>query len=90
MTVRCEVLKDWTLDELKQELLIWLGVELGKTQLYKWLSYALIVKGPSYSNRDRKKLLAFASLMKRYRNLEMARAKLAEHIQEHPEEYPDE
>lgn len=85
----CEVVKDWTHKELRQELIIWLNLELGQTQFYAWLPYALIRKKRIYTNRDRWKLIRFATFMKRYKRLEKAKAKLIEDMQTHPEKYPN-
>ncbi|MBW4662312.1 MAG: hypothetical protein KME15_26970 [Drouetiella hepatica Uher 2000/2452] len=87
MQCRTELVKDWTYQELKQEILIWQNVELGTTQFYKWLPYALIAKKRIYTNRDRRKLLKFAQLMQRYKRLEIAKNKLIQHIEQHPEQY---
>ena len=88
MQCRTEVVKDWTYQELKQEILIWQNIELGTTQFYKWLPYALIAKKRIYTNRDRRKLLQFAQLMKRYKRLEIAKDQLIQHMEHYPEQYP--
>ena len=79
-----EILKDWTWQELQRELLIWRGVEIGKTQIFVWFQHALIdpdIAGV-YTSRDRAKLLRFAQLMQRYRNLKLASQKLIQELQE--------
>lgn len=88
--IKTELLKDWTHQELRRELFIWSGVDLGITQFYAWLPNALIQPKRIYTNRDRKKLLKFAEFMARYKRLQEAKAKLIEHMQLHPEEYTNE
>lgn len=88
--MKCELVKNWRFKELKRELLIWCEVDLGTTQFYAWLPYALITKKRIYNDRDRAKLITFGHFMKRYKRLEMARAKLIEVMQTYPENFPNE
>lgn len=88
---QCEVLKDWSVAELKRELLVWHGIELRTTQFYAWLSGAVIKprKNGVYSERDKRKLMKFAEFMGRYNRIAIAKEKLLEHIKQYPEEYPN-
>lgn len=88
--MQCELVKDWQYKELKHELFLWCGVDLSTTQFYAWLPYALITKKRIYSERDRAKLIAFGFFMRRYKRLEVARGKLIQLMQTHPERFPDE
>lgn len=79
-----EILNPWwesdrlyTANELRRDLLIFAGADLGPTQFYQWLKFALI-KAPKvrklvYTARDRYHLLKFATEYKpRYPTLQAA------------------
>ncbi len=86
-----ETLRHWTCWELRQELLIWLEIDIGVTQLFEWFRYALIpveLRDGRYTERDRRKLLIFASAKKRFRLLKHAQQELLDHMRANPGHYP--
>ena len=87
--MQCELVKDWTHSELRREILIWAGVEVGQTQFYQWLTCALIAKKRIYTDRDRRKILKFAQFMTRYKRLKNAREALIQDMKTKPEDYPN-
>ena len=87
--MRCEVVRDWTHSELRREIFIWTGVEIGQTQFYTWLPFALIAKKRIYTDRDRRKLLKFAQFMSRYKRLNDAKEALMQDMETKPEDYPN-
>lgn len=83
-----QVLEDYTRDDVRREVLIWTGRELSITQFYAWLPYCLIPSPkPVYTKRDVKKFLFISTQLQRVRNLDLAKQKLIQRIEQHSEEF---
>jgi hypothetical protein len=86
--ITAKVLEDYTRDEVRREVLIWANRDLSVPQFYEWLPYCLIPSPKDlYTKRDVQKFLFVANQLKRIRNLEIAKQKLIQRIENHPEEF---
>jgi len=93
-----QLVRDWTFEELQEDLSIVLGRGIGKTQLYEWLKFAFI-KSPTgrqrktvYTERDRCKLSRLAQFRKEYPSASLREISLLlwQDIQENSAKYPKE
>lgn len=81
------VLEDYTRDEVRCEVLIFANWDPRAAQFYDWLPYCFIsISQDLYRKRDVQKILFVTNQLKRVRNLEIARQKLIQRIENCPEE----